>query len=94
MLASHHGSPNPKNSPKKLAGSPGKSSSAKEEFKPGFHELAQPDPQYRHQIYHYIDALYLIVHLPPATLTGNARAMAIYLNEQNLDGLPIQDVLG
>lgn len=84
----------PKNTPKKGVGSPVKNSIAKEDFKPGFHELAQADPYYRHQIYSYIDALYLVVHLPPATLTGNAREMAIYLNEQNLDGLPIQDVLG
>ena len=98
MLTSHHGSPEKKSSPKKVTGSPGKTSAAnknkEDPSKPGFHELAQADPSYRHQVYSSIDALYLAVHLPPASLTGNARAMAIYLNEQNLDGLPIQDVLG
>jgi hypothetical protein len=49
---------------------------------------------YKKQIYLKIDALYLLVHRPRATITGNERAIAIYLAEQNLDGLPIQDVLG
>jgi hypothetical protein len=34
----------PKNTPKKGIGSPVKNTTAKEDFKTGFHELAQADP--------------------------------------------------
>jgi hypothetical protein len=38
--------------------------------------------------------MYLLVHLPSSKVKGNAREMKIYLNEQNLDGLPLEQVLG
>ena len=66
-----------------------------EEEGPGFKELVDQKQQgYREQVIEGINRMYLLVHMPSSRVKGDAREMEIYYNEQNLDGMPIEQVLG
>ena len=48
----------------------------------------------RKKVMTFLDKLYMLVFRPAASMTAQQRNMVLFLNEQNLDGLPLDNQLG